>query len=96
MLERDFYRNKLNDKIRVVSLMVEDLDDGLKAHFYKSMLSSTELENNLAGELRQGSPVLAGEIKGFNCSEYKLINDLASSMREIDFLLNFENLLLNP
>ncbi|MBK7854654.1 MAG: hypothetical protein IPJ79_06815 [Bacteroidetes bacterium] len=96
MAEKEINKNSLNDKIRIVTGMVEDLDKDLKIHFYKSMLTANVTGNYREQIFKEGNPRLQNNNGELSHAEYALINEIAISMDEINFLLNFESLLLNP
>lgn len=96
MSDKDIDKNKLHDKIRVVTGMIKDLDAGLRAHFYKSMLLNPESTLTIEQKTEQTNIYSWEEVSGITANEFRLINDIANSMDEIYFLLEFENLLSNP
>ena len=96
MPDKDFDKINLHDKIRVVTGMIRDLDSELRAHFYKSMLQNPESSIFKDKKLEYSILYSLEDVQGISANELHLINDIANSMDEIGFLLEFENLLINP
>lgn len=96
MIEKEVNKHSLHDKIRVVTGMVEDLDKDLKIHFYKCMLATNVAIRNRKQIFNEGNLKVQNNNSELSHVEHALINEIAMSMDEINFLLNFESLLQNP